>query len=381
VHAGEFDRARVAGKIVIVGSTNIRKDSFITPLTDRDEYGQPNRTPGFEVWASAVQTALEKSCPRFVSAPTALVALIVTAVVCSVVYGSPRLPAVARGLLLAAPLAALAGLWYGLFAWRNLVFNPVPFGLVVTLSFISGTVTNVFSLLRANAQIQRAFGRYVSDAVLKRILESPDSVIGVERRRAAVLFSDLRNFTGMSEGVEPELIAGLLNRLYERMVGAIYSYGGTVDKFVGDEIMAVFGVPFSRGYETEVRAAVRAGIAMQRELDIFNHERLSTGMSDVRMGVGVHAGVVVAGNIGSKDRLEYTVIGDTVNTAARIQGVTKADQVFLSREVWELVKDEVAATPTEPFTFKHKSGTHVLYDVAWRDAGPKAPEADGEAEN
>lgn len=144
---------------------------------------------------------------------------------------------------------------------------------------------------------------------------------GGQRIQATILFSDIRDFTSLTEKLPPERIVYLLNRYAEKMVQAIFAHGGMLDKFTGDGIMAVFG-PFSQAVNDQVQAA-KAAVSMQLALNELNEELILEGLPTIRMGVGLATGEVVAGGIGTKERMDYTVIGDPVNLASRIQGLSR----------------------------------------------------------
>ena len=175
-------------------------------------------------------------------------------------------------------------------------------------------------------------GAYLSPEVATAVLSERHLRVGGTRRKVAILFSDLRGFTRYAESLPPERLVEELNAYLDAMVRVIKAEGGVVDKFVGDSIMAVFGAFESE--ETAAERAVRAAWGMQRALDAHNRERLHRGLPAIRHGIGVHVGNVVAGNIGNADRLQYTVIGDAVNLASRLESASKdlGVPVVLSRE-------------------------------------------------
>jgi class 3 adenylate cyclase len=174
--------------------------------------------------------------------------------------------------------------------------------------------------LRERELIRQVFGRYVSEPVAKEILAGKLE-LGGERREASVLFSDIRGFTTLSENMEPRDVVLLLNRYFTRMVACVAAENGMVNKFLGDGMMAVFGAPLAQ--EDAALRAVRAALAMQAALAEFNREQRQAGGRELAIGVGIATGEVLVGNVGSADRAEYTAIGDVVNVASRIEGLTK----------------------------------------------------------
>ena len=182
--------------------------------------------------------------------------------------------------------------------------------------------------LAERERIRRTFGRYLSPTVAEAILaDEAGSELGGRQVDVAVLFSDLRNFTPLSERLAPRELVCFLNEYFTEMVAEIHARDGVVDKFIGDAIMAVYGLD---GHEDPCGRAVATALAMQGRLVGINERLAAEGNPTVACGVGVHYGPVIAGNIGSAERLEYTVIGDTVNVAARLESATKGLGVFLA---------------------------------------------------
>jgi class 3 adenylate cyclase len=171
-------------------------------------------------------------------------------------------------------------------------------------------------------QLKETFGRYVTRQVADEILAGRVA-LGGELRTATVLFSDIRDFTKMSEQLSPVDVVAFLNEYLGAMVDCVLEHDGVLDKFIGDAVMAVFGAPISHGPKKDAENAVACALAMGRRLEEINERRRARGQPAIRIGIGLHTGELVAGNIGSPRRMEYTVIGDTVNTCSRLEHLTK----------------------------------------------------------
>ncbi len=193
------------------------------------------------------------------------------------------------------------------------------------------------SVLQAE-RARQALGVYVSEEIASQVLDQDEMAPGGSVRQVAVLFSDLRGFTAWSDGLPPQRLVSELNGYLDAMVDVIRDEGSVVDKYIGDAIMVVFGLPRQHG-DDESRA-VRCALRMQDALDAHNEHRIASGSPPLRQGIGVHRGEVVAGNIGSTDRLQYTVIGATVNLASRLESATKAEgmSVLVNRAVVDVLK-------------------------------------------
>ena len=180
-----------------------------------------------------------------------------------------------------------------------------------------------------NEFIRRTFGRYLSEEVVESLLETPEGLaLGGEKREVTVLFADLRGFTAMADRYTPEQVVGLLNTYLGAMADVITRYQGTIDEFIGDAILALFGAPVARPDDAERAAA--CAVAMQQAMDGVNARNQAAGMPAVKMGIAVNTGDVVVGNIGSEKRAKYGVVGTHVNLAGRIEGLTVGGQVLVS---------------------------------------------------
>jgi len=226
--------------------------------------------------------------------------------------------------------------------------------------------------LALSRNMERAFGQYVSGQVLARIREQHgEATLPAELREASVFFADVRGFTSMSEKLEPAEVLGVLNRYFERVVEVIDAHEGYLDKFIGDAVVAVFNGPIDQADHAE--RAVRCAIALQQEVARLNQARAFPEAGDgLQIGVGVSTGPLVAGNLGSAQHMEYTVIGDTVNLAARLTGQAPAGQVWVNAKNAELLPDEIAREQLAPFSVKGKAQPVVAYRV-WPPPGRSLP--------
>ena len=220
-----------------------------------------------------------------------------------------------------------------------------------------GVLTQAFNdmteSLRDKEFIKQTFGRYVSKQLADRILKRKDEVqLGGEEMTITILFSDIRRFTSLAERLPARQVVDLLNDYFTQMIGVVIDHDGVVDKLMGDSVMALFGAPIP-GKEDTINA-IRCSLAMQKRLATFNKNRSDKGRPTLEMGIGLNTGPVIAGNIGSSERMEYTVIGDSVNIAARLQALAKPGEVLVSEATYQQVKDKVIATTLEPMTLKGK---------------------------
>lgn len=208
--------------------------------------------------------------------------------------------------------------------------------------------------------IQKSFGRYVSPKVLEMILSHPeDSWLKGTRNEATILFTDIRGFTAFSETREPEKIVEDLNEYFGIATELILEFGGYVDKFVGDAVLGVFGVPIY--YADHAERAVKAAVAMQKKFQQRASDNDNPFLS--RTGIGINTGVVVSGNLGSQVKMEYTVIGDSVNVASRINNLAGPGEIMISGSIYKLTKDTISAKPLPPQKLKGKSELVEVFQV------------------
>ena len=222
-------------------------------------------------------------------------------------------------------------------------------------------------------QLLSTFSRYVSPDVAHRVLNETEStpVLGGTTQQVTVLFSDIRGFTTLSEQSAPEETVKLLNEYFAHMVDIVFKHGGTLDKYIGDAIMAVFGVPTPR--EDDAARAVQCAAEMRRALWAFNEKRAAEGLPAIDTGIGIYSGLAVSGNVGTVDRMDYTVIGDAVNVAARLEELTKKEshKILFDAATYAKAKDLVPCEAVGDLAIRGRSNAVQVYGISdeWLRAG------------
>ena len=202
-----------------------------------------------------------------------------------------------------------------------------------------------------NSLMQKSFGKYIGSEVLEMIMADPESAwLKGHRNEVTIVFTDIRGFSSYSKSKEPEEIVEGLNKYFEIATQAIQDYGGYVDKFIGDAVLGVFGVPVY--HKDHVERGVRAAIDMQKK---FMNKRNNGDILLQSVGIGINSGVVVSGNIGSQDKMEYTVIGDTVNLAANLNSLANPGEIIITKSVYENLEDIITVKPLSPQHIKGKT--------------------------
>ncbi|HEY2367683.1 MAG TPA: adenylate/guanylate cyclase domain-containing protein [Polyangiaceae bacterium] len=229
--------------------------------------------------------------------------------------------------------------------------------------------------LQERDKLKTTFGKYMTASVMEHLMAGKVQ-LGGETLTATILFSDIRSFTSISEKMDAKSLVALLNEYFTEMVDVVIKEDGVVDKYIGDAIMAVFGAPVTK--KDDAIHAVRAAIGMREALAKLNVKLKERGMTPLKTGIGVHTGEVVAGNIGSEKRMEYTVIGDAVNLASRLESSTKelGTPVLISEDTYALVKDHVDARAVKEITVKGREKPVMTYEVLGLKGEASAPKSD-----
>jgi adenylate cyclase len=221
-------------------------------------------------------------------------------------------------------------------------------------------------------KLKTAFGKFVNKEIAERIMNDELS-LGGETKEATIFFSDIRSFTAISERLKPHEVVEFLNDYMTRMVACVNATRGVVDKYIGDAIMAVWGVPYAVG--NDAQNAIEGALLMRRALREYNASRAGTAKPFIKIGCGINSGPVVAGQIGSPERMEYTVIGDAVNLASRIEALNKPfrTDILVSQQTYERVRGTYKAEPMRKISVKGKAEPQQIYAILGKPGDPDCP--------
>ena len=269
-----------------------------------------------------------------------------------------------------APLVAESGVHGALYADRLdpfAAFKPDDLELITAVAAQTAVaVENARAHERlAREEVARAnYGRFLPEYVVKQMLENPESFkLGGVNQTITVLFADIRGFTRLSEHAKPEKVVQLLNKYFSAMTDIIFAHGGTLDKYLGDGLMALFGAPTAT--PEDATNALNAAVAMQRRVIGINEELRAEGFNEIGIGIGLHTGEATVGYIGSERRSEYTAIGDTVNTAARLESNSISGQILLSESSARAATSRYQLKQRDPIYVKNRAQPVPLFEVEW----------------
>jgi class 3 adenylate cyclase len=238
----------------------------------------------------------------------------------------------------------------------------VPIQSKDELGLLAASFNEMIQGLREKERVTNILGKYISPEVAKKVLGDREGVaLKGERRECVVMFTDIRGFTAMSENAPPEKVVADLNEYFTLMVDTVIKYEGTLDKFIGDAIMAVWGAPVP--FEDKELRGVKAALEMQEALGKYNKERIDRKLNPLTMGIGLNSGVVVSGNLGSDKRTDYTVIGEEVNLASRLCSKAVPGQTLISESMYRKLKGLVEVKALEPIALKGFTDPVKVYEV------------------
>lgn len=356
---GRIDKEKFQGKIVLVGATaQDLHDTAIVPTSE----GVP--MAGVEIQANAIQTMLFGE-PRKVSPIITMGTMILFGLI--IIFMLLFLPAWVAGVCsvaLAILYAVMAILLYEQGFLLNMLYPPMT-GMLL---FVAIALIDLFVERREKRFVMDAFGKYVSPALLKDIMQKKVE-LGGERRRITILFSDIRGFTSVSEKLTPEELVDFLNEYFADATKEIMEHRGLVDKFIGDAVMAFWNAPLSD--DEHERNACLSAIALR---DVVS--RMRAKGHTLAVGVGVNTGDAVVGNLGSRERLDYTAIGDSVNLASRLEGLTKkyGVDIIISEETRRRIGEDIVVRELDRVRVKGKSQAIKIFEVAGRKESVSAKE-------
>ncbi len=359
VLAGEVPHEAFRGKIVMVGAYAPGSQDAYRAAIDRGR-----SMYGVEIHANIVQALMQHKTMLPMVRPV-LVILTMAIVAGFLIFARKRKLSV---ILIVS--GVLAGLYMllgrmlagGIFGKR--MFIPAVYVLLALIIADIYFIIEKYVLERIKRKhTLDVFKKYVAPEVVDNLSKSGDFELhlGGEKRDVAVLFVDIRGFTPLSEGLQPETVVAILNEYLALTTKSILDHKGTLDKFVGDATMAVFNAPFDQ--EDYIYEAVAAAWDMKAGSKELGERLYREYGKTVGFGVGVNCGVAVVGNIGCDFRMDYTAIGDTVNTAARLEANAKTEQILISEDVYEKIKDRIEATPIGEIPLKGKSNKIMVYSV------------------
>jgi adenylate cyclase len=374
-------------KIVLIGALDTagEPDSYATPSTPTGK-----KMFGVEIHANIIET-IHQSLPTAIMPPGETIdwTLPLREQPVGEQMAITFLLALGAGLLLpflrwylALPVSILTYVAY--YTWvssefRNGRILEILFPAQgLTLTFV-GTMIVVYLLEeRRRGQINDLFSRYVSPEIAQKIVEAFDHGqlnLGGEEREITVLFADIRGFTTLSEGLTPPEVVSILNVFLERMNTIVMGHGGAINKYIGDNLMAFWNAPYPQ--EDHAWLATQAGVKMLEAINDLNQTRQFT--APVQFGIGINTGPVVVGNVGSQRRLEYTPIGDTVNTASRLCGVAPGGSVYIGRRTLDLIGDRATPAAVHHLKLKGKAEPVEIHELRIDGAPGVEPDKTPEA--
>ena len=354
------DPAVFKDKLVFVGvSATGLSDAFETPFSR-------GKMPGMQVHAGVADDILSNRFLREGSAAARITTVVASALAVGLIATvASAFWATGIVVIFVVVIGWMATLLFASGYWMNLS-QPI---LASSVALFGGVSYQYFVEGREKRKMKRLFGQYVSKDVYEQLVANPALArLGGQRREMTVLFSDIRGFTTVTERGQPEEIVGMLNEYFTRMVDIVFRYRGTVDKFVGDMVMALFGAPLDDPDHAD--HAVEAALEMIAELQKLNQGWKAQGrFAELDIGVGINTGVMIAGNIGSDAIMSYTVIGDAVNLGSRLESLNKqyGTRIIISDATRRVLKGRYFYRPLGDVVVKGKTEPVAIFEVTGRD--------------
>ena len=344
------------GKIVLIGSSAVAlSDLKPTPVSR-------NPMPGAEIHANGLYTMMNRCFLSYPSIPVTLLLIFGLSVITT--FLASKLKPWLSFILTVVVFIAFLACCDILFDARNIWLEIVRPSYSLVFCYIVSIGYRYTISERSKRELRRMFDRYVSKAVVEQITSNPLQLkLGGERKEITVLFSDIRGFTSMSESMEPEAVVSILNDYLTEMTDIIHSHGGTIDKFIGDAIMAVFGAPIP--YRDHSYRAAKTALEMRDVLKKLWKKWKREGKHTFDIGIGISSGVAIVGNIGSMRRTEYTAIGDIVNLGAKIEPLNKEfnTHILITESVYERIKHKLETVKLGKVKVSGKKHEVLLFEL------------------
>lgn len=355
VMSGKVNPAVFADGIVFVGAYAVgMQDSYVPAIS------HGTQMYGVEIQANSTEALIEGKTQR--QLPTWIYATLAAVLASSFYLCIRRMKIISASVFTAICILfgpVFAKVMYGRGYVTPVILLPVAFLAIYAVNLVYGYVQEIMR----RQKVVSVFKQYVAPQVVEKISKDKDFelVLGGENRHIACLFVDIRGFTTISESLEPEEVVEILNEYLNLTTHSILKHGGTLDKFVGDATMAVFNAPFD--LDDYIYKAVRTAWDMKAGADEISEKFEKRFGKTVGFGIGVNCGNAVVGNIGCDFRMDYTAIGDTVNTAARLESNAKRGQILISKDVYDALRGRVEAAPIGEIPLKGKSQGVFVYQV------------------
>ena len=365
----------VRDKIVLIGSMHpLQHDQFSVPFRgaiklrttfrERTEVRQ-GEMYGIEIHAHALDTILSGRPLVALGRGEQTISFLILGALSGALLIIFRLKPLRGAALAGSGVLLGCGLAQYLFVSRGWVVDVLPGVLIVAGQFVAGQMYHRALDLRMKREIEGLFGRYVSPLVAEMMIRDPSLMrLGGHKAILTIFFSDIRGFTSMSETLPPLEVAALLQEYFSEMTGIVFKHGGTLDKFIGDAIMVFFGDPVPM--EDHAERAVWMALDMREAMEKLKDRWRSQGRRTFDPGIGINTGEVFVGNTGSSRRVSYTVLGDNVNLAARLEANAKAAQILISKATHDAIPgidSKLAVEPLPPIMVKGKAQPVEIYQV------------------
>jgi len=364
-------------KIVLIGSTE-PEDQDIKPISfSRGEKKGDNLMYGVEIHATAIQNIISQD---FLTkeTPTQEIVLIFFFTFISFYFSSLLKERKTKrgGILELANILFIGGSVYGLrelsfymFNHFSLVFNIISPTLSIVLGYFGSTAYHFISERKQKAQIKGMFSQYVNSTVVDDLIADPDKMrLGGEQKVLSIFFSDIAGFSTFSETKKPEELVAFLNEYLSEMTRIVFENRGTLDKYIGDAVMAFWGAPLP--IEDHAFQTCKSALLMQKRLVELRTKWRSEGQTEIQIRIGINTGDVVVGNMGGTERFDYTVMGDTVNLASRLEGANKeyGTNAMVSESTYEIVKNDFIMRELDALVVKGKTKPVIVYElIAFKD--------------